>query len=239
MPVAKSYSTLNIEEGPYEVNKRMYCKVRMKNGSLKQVRWYTDKEYARMYPDAIDPAPSTTTFKPQKELLGFDNGYITIFKGDTYTHKEWFQRSIARYCRWWGWYIVSTDIVPNPLPTGITAVQLPWELVGNSDGNLKPESVVIQAVEPLLYDASPSVFQGTIGERLDRIVTVMRAIELDGNFGSSIMHIMEDEAQNVYVWTTSARSWSEGAVKHIRGTVKEHKIYKNVQQTILTRTMEV
>ena len=48
--VAKSYQGLPIAEAPYEKNKKLYCKVQMKNGSLKEVRVYTQKEYEKMYP---------------------------------------------------------------------------------------------------------------------------------------------------------------------------------------------
>ena len=42
MPVAKSYIGLPVEQEPYQANGKMYCRVRMKNGTIKQVRWYTD-----------------------------------------------------------------------------------------------------------------------------------------------------------------------------------------------------
>ena len=81
MPVAKSYKELPICGEPYEKNKRMYVVVECKNGHRKEVRWYTEDEYAKMYPEE--------EVKPQrlrsvKEVLGFSKGYITIFKGDTY-----------------------------------------------------------------------------------------------------------------------------------------------------------
>lgn len=237
MPVAKSYAMLTIEEGPYTINGRQYCKVRQKNGGLKQVRWYSDAEYARMYPGAQVTA-ETANWKTQREMLGFDKGYITIFKGDTYSCSEWFKRSIARYCKWWGWYIVSTEELPE-LPAGITSVQLPWEAVGKEDGSLIADGLLTKAVEPYLYEATTSEFVGEIGERLDLMLTVKKAIEVNGAFGSSTIHIMEDECGNEFMWSTAAKSWAEGTVKHVRGTVKDHRIYRNSKQTVLTRCTEV
>ena len=234
MPVAKSYAMLTIEEGPYTINGRQYCKVRQKNGGLKQVRWYSDAEYARMYPGV----QVTANWKTQREMLGFDKGYITIFKGDTYSCSEWFKRSIARYCKWWGWYIVSTEELPE-LPAGITPVQLPWEAVGKEDGSLIADGLLTKAVEPYLYETTTSEFVGDIGERLDLMLTVKKAIEVNGAFGSSTIHIMEDECGNEFMWSTAAKSWAEGAVKHVRGTVKDHRIYRNSKQTVLTRCTEV
>lgn len=238
MPVAKSYAGLKIEEGPYQVNGRMYCKVRQLNGGIKQVRWYSEAEYKRMYPGEIVHTPDAER-KTQKDILGFEKGYITIFKGDTYSNLEWFKRSIARYCRMWGWYIVSTDEIPADLPASITPVQLSWELVGKADGTLLTDGQIAAAIEPLLYDASPSEFQGNIGDRIEKVLTVRKNVCLQGAFGVSSMHIFEDENSNVFVWTTTSKSWPEGSEHKIRGTVKDHKIYKNCKQTILTRCVEV
>ena len=51
--VAKSYQGLEILCEPYELAKgRLYVKVRTKSGANKEVRWYTEAEYAKMYPEA-------------------------------------------------------------------------------------------------------------------------------------------------------------------------------------------
>lgn len=238
MPVAKSYTNLPIEEGPYQVNGRMYCKVRQKSGTLKQVRWYSDAEYKRMYPEEVAHTTDPNR-KTQKDILGFEKGYVTIFKGDTYANLEWFKHSIARYCKLWGWYIVSTDELPEDMPTTITPIQLPWESIGKEDGTLLPEGQITIAIETLLYEPAPSEFQGVIGERIERELTVIKNICLQGAFGVSTMHIFEDANQNIYVWTTASKSWPEGSEHKLRGTVKDHRIYKNCKQTVLTRCVKV
>lgn len=240
MPVAKSYQELEIVGDVFVSSGRQYVNVKLKSGKLKTVRWYSDAEYRKMYPEAVAVAHSTDPFsKSQKEVLGFTKGYITIFKGDTYAEVDWFRASIARYTRWWGWYIISTEEVPADLPEGITPIQLPWELVGQEDGNLKPEHLVKEAVESIIYEESESEFQGAIGERLDLYLTVERTIELDGSYGRSTMHIMRDDCGNLFVWTTASKSWSAGTEHHIKGTVKDHRKYKNECQTVLTRCLEV
>ena len=53
--VAKSYQKLKIVKEPYMANGKMYVQVEMGNGAHKQVRWYSDKEYAKYYgPLTID-----------------------------------------------------------------------------------------------------------------------------------------------------------------------------------------
>ena len=53
------------------------------------------------------------------------------------------------------------------------------------------------------------------------------------------MHIMTGTDSNEYVWVTASKSWAPGAVKTIRGTIKNHRVYKGVKQNILTRCLEV
>ena len=235
--VAKSYQALEVVGDVYTSSGRQYVQVRTKTGALKQVRWYTDKEYAKMYPDdEIAAAPSTAS---QREILGFQKGYITIFKGNTYEDKEYFKTNSARYNRLWGWYFVSTEDLPDDIPEDVTPIKLPWEMVGQENGELLSEPQVIAAVETLIYDEDISEYQGEIGDKIEVVVTIEKAVELDGYYGRSTMHIMRDYEGNCYVWTTAARSWSEGTEHHIAGTIKALKTYKGVKQTVLTRCREV
>lgn len=238
--VAKSYQTLKIlSDQPYtKSNGKMYVKVLTKNGSEREVRWYTSSEYTKMYPGE---SVETNLFTNQKNILGFQKGYITIFKGDQEAHEYWLSRSIARYCRHWGWYVVSEDAVPFDLPVGLEPIELKWEMVGNAN-TLKEEEEVRAAVDSLLYSAHPSTFQGNIGDRLDLVITVIKLIQKDNQFGDKIrhnaIHTFEDAYGNHYLWDTGAKCWPEGEVKHIRGSVKEHKVINNVQTTVLTRCLE-
>jgi hypothetical protein len=233
--VAKSYQSLETVGEVFSSSGRHYINVKLKSGKIKTVRWYSDSEYRKMYPD--EPVAAATS-RSVKEALGFANGYITIFKGDTYAEIDWFHTSIARYAKWWGWYIVSTDEVPADIPAGITPVRLSWDAVGNDNGELKPESVVKEAVEALMYDPTPSEYIGQIGERLELTVTIEKAIPLDGEHPST-MYIMRADCGNCFVWTTAAKSWTAGGTHHLRGTVKDHRTYKGEKQTILNRCMEV
>jgi len=234
--VAKSYQSLEVISDVYTSKGRQYVQVKTKNGTVKQVRWYSDKEYARMYPE--DVREGTEQLKTQKEVLGFDKGYITIFKGNTYEDKDYFKMNAARYTRLWGWYFISTMDLPNDIPEDVIPVQLPWELVGNENGTLKSDGEVIAAVESLIYEPDTSEYQGKVGDKVDIIVTVEKAILLDGYYGPSTMHIMRDYDGNCYVWTTSAKSWSPDTEHRIVGTIKELKTYKGTKQTVLTRCRE-
>jgi hypothetical protein len=124
--VAKSYQSLKQIGEPYTKNGKQYVVVlNEKTGNKREVRWYTDEEYVKYYGNKPDKAT-----KSQKEVFGFDNGYITIFKGDTYSHLEWFRASIAKYNKLWGWAIASTESVPFDLPCGLEPIELQWDQVG-------------------------------------------------------------------------------------------------------------
>ena len=243
--VAKSYQNLEKIEEPFILNGKMYINVKLKTGNIKNVRVYTEKEYYKLYPEekTKTAAPTYTVTKtekpkPQKNILGFEKGYITIFKGDTEQHQEWFNMSIARYAKWWGWYIVSTDTLPD-LPIGLEPARLYWESVGGEDGRLYSDEKVRQAVDAVRYDAGVSEFVGVIGDRVEMKVVVDKAIELESDYGHQTMHIMTGTDNNEYVWVTASKSWAPGAVKTIRGTIKNHRVYKGVKQNILTRCLEV
>ena len=232
--VAKSFQSMKQLGEPFLENDKTYVQVKNeKTGTVRKVRWYTKIEYAKMYGEKIEKPVSE--FVHQKQALGFEKGYITIFKGDTYANLEWFRGSIARYCKWWGWYIVSTDEIPQDIPEGIVPVQLAWELVGTEQGCLKSDEEVKIGVESVLYESSNSEFIGNIGKRLTLTLKVIAAHQQNGAYGLSTIHYLEDNDGNRYLWNTSAKSWNPGEQYELKGTVKDHKIIKNVKTTILTR----
>jgi hypothetical protein len=230
MPVAKSYQKFKIIGEPYRANGRMYVKLE----NDRQVRWYTDKEYEKMY--GVPASDGPVKPKTQKEVLGFAKGYVTIFKGNTYEHLDWFRQSIARYNKFFGWYVISTEEVPEDLPIDLLPIKLEWEHIAGVDGeSLGPESKVKAYVESLIYEQSDSEYVGEVGERIDVEVVIVKAMSFDGVYGRSTMHIMEDDEGNQLKWTTAAKTLVEGNVYHLRGTVKSHDVYKNAKQTVLTR----
>lgn len=237
MPTARSYQNLEIVKEPYYANGRAYVQVMMPSGSVKTVRWYTEAELKK-YGKSAAPAASEPKKAP-REALGFgEKGYITIFKGDTYASKDWFKIHGAKYTKAWGWAFA--EDVPEELPLGVEAIQLPWEMVSQENGELKPDEQIKEAVDSLIYEPDDSEFVGEIGDRMEIEVTIEKAIDLNGYYGLSTMHIMRDNySGNVFVWTTASKHWEEGVVKTIRGTVKDHRTYRNVNQTVLTRCTEV
>lgn len=239
--VAKSYQGYIQQGEPFNSKGKLYVNMlNPTNGKVKTCRWYSEKEYAKIYPGEVEiavPASTDPYSKTQKEALGFTNGYITIFKGDTYANIEWYRNSSARFAKSWGWYFISTEEVPEDVPN--EPIKLMWEDIGNENGTLKNDTEVRNAVEALIYEPSVSEYQGHIGERIEITVKVNGLYRSESNFGSMYnMHIMNDENGNEFVWTTTSKCWPIGEVKTIRGTVKEFRTYKGTKQTVLTRCVE-
>ena len=222
MATAPSFANLERLSEPFEENGKEYILVKTKSGTTRKVRWYEEP---------------MKKIRSTKEVLGFSKGYITIFKGDTYPVLEWFQQSVARYHNFWGWYIVSEDEVPEIIPAGITPIQLKWEDVAFADEDqLRPESQIKEHIDSLMYEPSPSKWQGSIGDRITRYLTVTKVAELpDGYYGPSTFYLFEDEEENEYTWTTAARKLELGETYEVVGTVKALSKYKGKEQTVLTR----
>ena len=232
--VAKSYQGLEQVSDIYEVNGKQYVKVRMKNGSTKQVRAYTEAEYRKYNPEV----KIVQKAKSQRETFGFgEEGYIWIFKGDTYAALDWFRAQPTRYARMLGWYLPSNIEMPDPIPAGVTPIKLMWENVCNEEGDhFRPEAEVAAYVETLIYDPGESKWLGEVKDRLTLEVTCTRLFHFMNIYGESTMYMFETNDGDILTWTTqTSKDIEEGHHYVIIGTVKEHITYRNKKQTVLTR----
>ena len=212
MATAPSFANLERLSEPFEENGKEYILVKTKSGTTRRVRWYEEP---------------MKKIRPLKEVLGFTKGYITIFKGDTYSLLEWFQEeSKCRYHKIFGWYIISTDELPQ-IPAGLEPIQLKWEDVAFADEEqLRPESEIREYIDSLVYDPSPSRWQGEVGDRIDRTLTVTKVTPLaDGYYGPSTFFLFKDEYDNEYCWTTGSKSLELNATYEVRGTIKALQKY--------------
>jgi hypothetical protein len=221
MSVAPSFQKLELAGEPFAEGDKEYVYVRYPDGHTRKVRWYEE---------------TPKRIRSVKDVLGFKEGYITIIKGDVEPVEEWLRRSTARFHKYWGWYFVSEEEVPQ-MPYGIEAVKLYWkDIAVPGQDDLLTENRIREHVASLIFEPSPSKFQGSIGERIDRTLTVIKAIPLDGGkYGPSTFYLFEDQNKNEYCWTTSSKTLEPQTTYKIRGTVKEYQKYKGKEQTVLTR----
>jgi len=172
-----------------------------------------------------------------KERLGFADGPITLFKGDTYSHIEWFRQSVAKYRKYCGWYIPSTEQMPKDVPQDLELKTLKWEDISSNEEILLPDHIIKEVIDKLLYDESPSEWVGEIGQRYYFSLLVKSVKELDTFYGKSILYNFEDADGNTIIWFCSGKGINveENEWYEIAGTVSKHQKYKNIKQTCINR----
>jgi hypothetical protein len=87
-----------------------------------------------------------------------------------------------------------------------------------------------------------SKFVGQVKDRLRGIeLQIERIITLgQSQWGTSYLHLMKDRAGNKFSWiTTSKIEAAEGSAVLLDASIKEHKMYKGICQTVLTRVKTV
>ena len=217
------------------------------------VRWYTDAERARM-DRAAEKRAEAKAVKAEaarikhasKNAFGFgEAGYITLYKGDPGVISNYFKSfsidEAGHRAAWFNltfkWYTPSKMEVPEDLPEGVEAVRLDWDEVKDETDPeglaMRDNDFVTEYVNSLISIPSKSEYQGSVGEWLIAEVTIKKNLTFENRYGTTHMHIMEDETGNVYVWNSSSKNYAEGKAVTLKMKVKEHKEYNGTKQTVV------
>lgn len=241
MPVARTYEKFPIEDEPYKKNGKWYVHVRAKTG-IKEVRWYSDTERARM-----DKAAGITV---EKDLMDFnarhafgfrDAGYITIYQGPenmlenfVNDHHESFWQNIS-----FGYYTPGHINIPV-LPKEITPIKLMWEEVMNYADRMKPHEEVAKIVATKKgIKIVESQYQGQVDTWLEKKVIIKANKAQENHFGEKHLHYMSDDDGNLYYWETGAKNFSAGSSVHLKMKVKAHKEIEGNKYTIVWYCKEI
>lgn len=233
MPVAKTYQSMEIQGEPYQENKRWYVNVLSTKG-IKKVRWYSDAEYARMYPEEKKDLMDFNA----RHAFGFDEkGYITIYKGDPKVVEEWAEndRTNIWYNLIFGYYTPSKFPTPKVL-NGIEPIQLKWEQVQNYEDRMKPHEEVAKLVSSLISVqscASNSTYQGQENTWLEKEVVIKENLKREDHFGEKHTHFMRDAEGNLYLWETGAKNLEIGMAVKLKMKVKAHKEVNGEKCTVV------
>lgn len=92
----------------------------------------------------------------------------------------------------------------------------------------------LRQIERLRANAA-SGYIGKIGERIERDVTLVFVIGFDGFYGTTWINVMRDADNNVISYKGSCCLGQKGDVFKIKGTVKDHAVYKGTKQTVINR----
>lgn len=88
--------------------------------------------------------------------------------------------------------------------------------------------------------AIQSEYVGNIGDKLTIEVTLTNYRVIETMYGTSILYIFNDRSGNILTWFTSSYfDYGKGDEITIKATVKEHKVYENTKQTVLTRVKAI
>lgn len=241
MPVAKSYANMEILCEPFKDGKSLYVKIKTPKGE-KKVRWYSDAEYRRMYPNEVKENGKHNIMDfNARHVFGFGvDGYITIYRGNEAilqefreTHQESF-----RYNLTFGIYTPSHITVCN-LPTGITPTRLMWEEVMDYDDRMKPHEIVQKIVAEKLGTNSKSAYQGAVNDWITKTVSVRTKKTDETRFGSKHTYTLADSEDNLYVWQTGAKDYQSGQTVSLKMKVKEHKEIDGIPTTVVWYCKEI
>jgi len=235
MPVAKTYEKMEIQGEAFKESGRWYVNVVTPKG-IKKVRWYSDAEYARMYPTA---APKSKTEFNARHAFGFgDEGYITLYRGNNV--EEWANEDRTNI--WYNTFFLFYTPGRFPLPKmadGIEAVQLKWEDIAAKGNTMKPQDEVKKIVAAMLFGESKSQYQGEVNEWIQKTVTVREKKSQDSRFGLKHTYTLDDADGNTYVWETGAKDYASGTTVSLKMKVKEHKEINNEKVTVVWYCKEI
>ena len=222
MAVAKTYAKMEISGEPFMENKRTYVNVVSPKG-LKKVRWYSDAEYRRMYPDEV-VVNDIMDFNA-RHAFGFgDLGFIYLYKGTQESlenfvdeHHEFFRRNLT-----FGIYTPS-HITVCDLPASITPIMLKWEEVMDHDDRMKSHDIVQKIVSKKIGTISHSEYQGEENDWLTKEVTIRENKSRETQYGDKHTHFMVDAEGNTYIWETGTKNYIAGTKIQLKMKVKVHK----------------
>ena len=238
MPVAKTYEHMEIQGEPFKESNRMYVNVITPKG-IKKVRWYSDAEYKRMYPE-VEVKPEFN----MRQAFGFGyQGYITIFKGDEDIIRDWARAEWppkAWYNTLFHFYTPGFMTIEH-LPPEITPIKLNWTEVSINDTQLKSDEEVSKYVMARITDmgGNTSSFQGAKDDWLCKKVIVKVNKMREDHFGEKHTHTMVDAEGNTYIWETGTKNYSCNTELTLKMKVKDHKEINGVKTTIVWYCKEV
>lgn len=129
-PSFVDYKRISTE--PFCKNGKYYVTVEHpKTGNRRDVRWYSESEYAKAYGKKL--VDTDKGYDGLKHARGFDNGPILVIRRNRPEDEDWLRASCARYAVGIGWYIVSTDAFPDNAPKHLKYLLLSWSEFRNGD----------------------------------------------------------------------------------------------------------
>ena len=175
---------------------------------------------------------------------GFKNNKTYKVLGNTYEIKEELKDLGGKFDYTLGWHLPEdTDKYDTVEFTVDELLEEEISWFSYVDDALEIISAKIEALKPKTDKTSEYV--GKVGERLTLTVKYVKSASFEafdysrpwkGETVTNYIHTFEDADGNKFVWRTgNVVDVKEGSEITLKGTIKEHKEYKGVKQTALTR----
>ena len=84
-------------------------------------------------------------------------------------------------------------------------------------------------------NANASKFIGEIGQKINVEVEFCNTFTYQSNYGTVSIHAFATKEGNVVIWKTTTNQKFENGFFMLEGKIKEHSVYDDTKQTILTR----
>ena len=166
----------------------------------------------------------------------FQNSYITLLQGDTYAVRTWLKEHGAKYNRLYNWYFPHDTEIPEQLPTEITAVRFGIENMVDENGMLITDERLLELIiDSFRYPPSESEWVGKIGDTMPLILQYKNSRSICSQFGVTNIYTFVDAKNNVFKsMTTRALPFEEDMWYKLNARVKDHKMYRNEKQTMIS-----
>ena len=230
MAVAKTYEKMALVGEPFQENGKMYVNVQAPKGQ-KKVRWYSDAEYRRMYPNAVKN--DIMDFNA-RHAFGFGpEGFITIYQGHNLEDWADAEHDHLRFNCTFGYYTPGRLELPT-LTKDIIPIKLTWKEVAAEGNKMKPhEEVHKYVMSHLNPNNDVSQYQGNKDEWLQKDVAVRAKKSADSRYGTKHTYTLADAEGNIYIWETGAKDYPLDATVSLKMKVKEHKEISNEKVTVV------
>lgn len=183
-----------------------------------------------------------------------EDGKTYVVLGETYAIRDELKAAGAKFNHSLGWHFAApnekyetaelakdtvihqddeeTVTLLRELPNGM--LDWPW------DPYYLQEYVAKLQDEYKARTAPATEFFGSVGEKIDLVLSLERRSSYDTQWGSTAIYAFVDDHGRHFVWKTA--TWPDAMTEvaigdkvRIKGSIKEHNEYKGCKQTILTR----
>lgn len=157
---------------------------------------------------------------------------IQVLMGDTYAVRYELKEEGCKFNENLGWYAKETS-------RKSIQIKISNLIALDEHGFYYIPNTVKEQINTAIANATPeSNYVGEVGQRIEVLATVEKSIKIFGqkfsyyDSGVSYINVMRDDAGNVLIWKTDRELTGKLSLK---GTIKEHKDYNGLKQTVLTR----